>query len=480
MPEGFWRGREEMVLDVSGHGRVKAKDLLYILGIFIGDGFTSYQERIAPTKTCLARKDFLERARDGKTGRFNKIGTEGRYPYSTVCRSYRIFFDIPQNDKCRKKVERTLSRLGIKYHFHKGRAGEHFYFTSKAFLDLFNQCGKGALHKHIPRWALEYSPRLLRYLLLGLLDSDGSRHAVYHTVSPRLASDISELCIKCGLKSSTFRRHTKSLIDGRTVEGDSYCVSIAKTLKSISRHRIKRIDYEGPVWCLRLKDNKNFVVEREGKFDFCGNTDEVYGEIAKGRFSERSPLAPNSPYAVSKAAADLLVKSYVRTHGFPAIIVRPSNNYGPWQYPEKLVPVVILRALQGQYIPVYARGHNVREWLHVSDCARAVWKVFEKGRIGGVYNVGSGHERRNIDTVKFLLDLLGKSHDMIRFVKDRPGHDVRYCLATARVRSLGWRPRVDFEDGMRDVVAWCLGHRPWLEGHLKELTRYWETVYRKA
>jgi len=219
--------------------------------------------------------------------------------------------------------------------------------------------------------------------------------------------------------------------------------------------------------------------QRIGRFVHI-STDEVYGEIRRGSFKETSPLAPNSPYAASKAAADLLVKSYMRTYGFPAIIVRPSNNYGPWQYPEKLVPVVILRALQGQYIPVYARGHNVREWLHVSDCAKAVWKIFEKGRIGEVYNVGSGHERRNIDTVKFLLDLLGKPHDMIRFVKDRPGHDVRYCLATARVRSLGWRPRVAFEDGMRDVVAWCLGHRPWLERHLKELTRYWETVYRKA
>jgi len=210
------------------------------------------------------------------------------------------------------------------------------------------------------------------------------------------------------------------------------------------------------------------------------STDEVYGEIAKGFFKETSRLAPNSPYAASKAAADLLVKAYLRTHGFPAIIVRPSNNYGPWQYPEKLVPVVILKALRGQTIPVYARGHNVREWLHVSDCGRAVWRIFERGRIGEVYNVGSGYERRNIDTVRLLLRLTGRPEKLIRFVKDRPGHDIRYAMDASKVRKLGWRPRVGVEKGMRDVVAWCRRHRSWLERHLEELTRYWKTVYRRA
>ncbi|MGE5280524.1 MAG: dTDP-glucose 4,6-dehydratase [Deltaproteobacteria bacterium] len=210
------------------------------------------------------------------------------------------------------------------------------------------------------------------------------------------------------------------------------------------------------------------------------STDEVYGDIARGRFKETAPLAPNSPYAASKAAADLLVKAYIRTYGLPAVIVRPSNNYGPWQYPEKLVPVVILRALNGQYVPVYAKGNNIREWLHVSDCARAVWTVYHKGRTGSVYNVGSGHERRNIDTVRRLLALMGKSPALIRFVKDRPGHDVRYALDVSRMRALGWRPRVGFEEGMRDVVAWCLDNRMWLERHLAELARYWKTVYRKA
>jgi len=210
------------------------------------------------------------------------------------------------------------------------------------------------------------------------------------------------------------------------------------------------------------------------------STDEVYGEIAAGRFKETSPLAPNSPYAASKAAADLLVKSYIRTYGFPAIIVRPSNNYGPWQYPEKLVPVVILKALRGQTIPVYAKGHNVREWLHVSDCCRAVRLIYQRGRVGEIYNVGSGYERRNIDTVRLLLRLMRRPDKMVRFVKDRPGHDIRYAMDAAKIRSLGWRPQVGVKQGMRDVVAWSLAHRPWLEAHLKELMRYWKTVYRRA
>ncbi len=193
------------------------------------------------------------------------------------------------------------------------------------------------------------------------------------------------------------------------------------------------------------------------------STDEVYGDIKKGRFKESAPLAPNSPYAASKAAADLLVRSYVRTYGLPAIIVRPSNNYGPWQYPEKLLPVVIVKALQGKRVPVYARGANVREWLHVDDCARAILTVLEKGRCGEVYNVGSGQVRRNIEVVRMLLRLLDKPQRLIKFVDDRPGHDIRYALDFSKIRALGWQPAVSFDGGSRSLVSWSLAHRVWLE-----------------
>ncbi len=209
------------------------------------------------------------------------------------------------------------------------------------------------------------------------------------------------------------------------------------------------------------------------------STDEVYGEIARGRFNEESPLSPNSPYAASKASSDLLVKAYARTHNFPAVIMRASNNYGMWQYPEKLIPVVILKALKNQRVPVYAKGENVREWLFVSDCADAIRVVLEKGRIGEVYNVGSGHEKRNIETVKAILRLLGKPDSLIEFVKDRPGHDLRYALDCSKIKSLGWRVKIDFEIGMARTVEWNKENLSWLESKLVFLASYWKKVYKK-
>lgn len=208
------------------------------------------------------------------------------------------------------------------------------------------------------------------------------------------------------------------------------------------------------------------------------STDEVYGEIAEGRFTEESALAPNSPYAATKASADLLVKAYVRTYGFPAIIVRPCNNYGPWQYPEKLIPVVIIKALSGHPVPVYAKGQNVREWLHVSDCVAAVLAVLKKGVAGEVYNIGSGFERKNIDTVRAILRALGKPEKLIEFVRDRPGHDFRYALDFSKVKKLGWRPRIAPEEGFRSTVAWYCEHRAWFEAKRARLESYWKKVYK--
>ncbi|MFA7706223.1 MAG: dTDP-glucose 4,6-dehydratase, partial [Candidatus Omnitrophota bacterium] len=178
------------------------------------------------------------------------------------------------------------------------------------------------------------------------------------------------------------------------------------------------------------------------KFIFI-STDEVYGEIAKGKFKEDSPVKPNSPYAASKAAADLLVQAYIRTNKFPAIIIRPSNNYGPWQYPEKLIPLAILKILQEEKVPVYGKGLNVREWLYVDDCASGIMAIMSKGKIGQIYNLGSACESRNIDTIKLLLKTLGVSQSGFEFVKDRLGHDLRYSLNSRKViRELGWKPAV--------------------------------------
>jgi len=192
------------------------------------------------------------------------------------------------------------------------------------------------------------------------------------------------------------------------------------------------------------------------------SSDEVYGEIKKGKFSEDSPLKPNSPYAASKAAADLLIRSYIRTYGFPAIIVRPCNNYGPWQYPEKLIPLAVLKILRNEKIPVYAEGKNVREWLYVEDCAEGILQILKKGKIGEIYNLGSQEEKQNIEVVKLLLNILKRSEDMIRFVKDRPGHDLRYSLDSSKVfKEIAWRPKLNFEDGLRATVEWSVKHKNW-------------------
>ncbi len=208
-------------------------------------------------------------------------------------------------------------------------------------------------------------------------------------------------------------------------------------------------------------------------------TDEVYGELGReGQFFEDTPLNPNSPYSVSKTSADMLGRAYHRTFGVPVVTIRPSNNYGPWQYPEKLIPVIILKALADEPVPVYGKGENVREWLFVEDFAEAVFTVLEKAAPGSIYNIGSGFEKRNIDVVKSVLSLLGKSEDLIKFVKDRPGHDFRYSLNTDRIKKeLGWSAKTDFETGIEKTVKWYLDNIDWAREKQKYLQELWSKVY---
>lgn len=228
---------------------------------------------------------------------------------------------------------------------------------------------------------------------------------------------------------------------------------------------------------------QNLLEASKGKIEKFINisTDEVYGELGEtGSFYENTPLMPNSPYSVSKTSADMLGRAYLRTYNLPVITLRPSNNYGKWQYPEKLVPVVILKALAGEPIPVFGQGLNIREWLYVEDCARAVIEVVENAEPGSIYNIGSNNERRNIDVVRTILNLLGKSHDLIEFVQDRPGHDFRYSLNYDKISSeIGWRPNIDFEQGIEITVNWYLENLNWANSKLTDLRQYWSKVYKK-
>ncbi len=196
------------------------------------------------------------------------------------------------------------------------------------------------------------------------------------------------------------------------------------------------------------------------------STDEVYGELplnSNEKFTEDSPLKPNSPYSASKASSDMLVRAFVETYDFPAIIVRASNNYGPWQYPEKLIPLSVSKLISGEKVPVYGTGENVRTWLFVEDFTEAISHIIEKGREGEIYNVGSSEEKKNLEVIKELLNILGKSEDYIEFVPDRPGHDLRYAVDTTKIqRELGWEPKVRFEEGLRKTVEWYIENKDWL------------------
>src|SRR5687767_2297575 len=204
------------------------------------------------------------------------------------------------------------------------------------------------------------------------------------------------------------------------------------------------------------------------------STDEVYGSLAPAdpAFTETTPYAPNSPYAASKAAADHLVRAYHHTYGLPTLTTNCSNNYGPYQFPEKLIPLMISNALAGKPLPVYGDGKNVRDWLYVLDHCAAVRLVLERGRLGETYNIGGGAEKANIDVVNTICSLLdgisprkkGPHAELISFVKDRPGHDRRYAMDTAKIgRELGWRPRESFESGLEKTVRWYLENRAWAD-----------------
>jgi dTDP-glucose 4,6-dehydratase len=191
------------------------------------------------------------------------------------------------------------------------------------------------------------------------------------------------------------------------------------------------------------------------------STDEVYGSTVSGSFSEVDILDPSSPYSASKAGGELLARSYVRTYGLDVVVTRSSNNYGPFQYPEKLIPVLVIKALRDQPLPIYGKGTNVRDWLHVEDNCRAIDIVLQKAKAGEIVNIGSGNEVPNIDVAKLILKHMKKPESLIKYVDDRPGHDFRYSLIWDRIRKMGWKPKMKFEDGLKKTVDWYVANQQW-------------------
>ncbi len=220
------------------------------------------------------------------------------------------------------------------------------------------------------------------------------------------------------------------------------------------------------------------------------STDEVYGSLgAEGLFTEQTAYDPSSPYSASKASSDHLVRAYHRTYDLPALITNCSNNYGPYQFPEKLIPLMILNALEGKPLPVYGKGENVRDWLYVEDHCRALWTVIEKGLPGETYNIGGNSEKRNIDIVNQICEILAEEidrdpqqlKDLITFVQDRPGHDMRYAIDATKIKKeLGWEPQESFLEGLQKTIRWYLGNRDWVESIQSGAYKNWiETNYGK-
>ncbi len=215
------------------------------------------------------------------------------------------------------------------------------------------------------------------------------------------------------------------------------------------------------------------------------STDEVYGDLPLDRpdllFTEETSIQTSSPYSASKASADLLVQAYHRTFRLPVTISRCSNNYGPYQFPEKLIPLTIINILAGKSLPIYGTGQNVRDWLHVDDHCAAVDLILNKGKIGEIYNIGGHNERSNIEVVKTIVDILGKGQELITYVSDRKGHDLRYAINPAKIQNdIGWKPSISFEEGMGRTIAWYLDNRKWWEEIISgEYQTYYSKMYGK-
>ena len=227
-------------------------------------------------------------------------------------------------------------------------------------------------------------------------------------------------------------------------------------------------------------DDKHCRLFKEGVKYLQVSTDEVYGTLGKeGMFKETTPLAPNSPYSASKTGADLIVRAYHETFGMPVNITRCSNNYGPYQFPEKLIPLIINNCLNDKELPVYGDGMQIRDWLHVKDHCTGIDTVLHKGKIGEVYNIGGNNEKANIEIIKLIIKNLGKSEELIKYVQDRPGHDRRYAIDNTKITTeLGWKPNYTFEEGIKETIKWYLANKSWMEKIVNgSYMKYYEEMY---
>ncbi|MFN2454873.1 MAG: GDP-mannose 4,6-dehydratase, partial [Pyrinomonadaceae bacterium] len=475
-PKGKWRGEDQTEFEVENIGTVPTKELFYVAGVFIGDGFIASQQKHIPSLSGLDKRACDEARRIPHTGRFGGVAVKvGNKPFAT-CNSWRIFFDVPQADKARARLEQALTTLGINWKAHKNKSGEHIYFSSEAWTKFFEQFGRGFKNKHIPHWMLKYDSKSLSALFDGLIDSAGhytpKGKPIFSTSSRRLMENICELGVKLGMSPRISQRDasvTSFLAkENREIRASTiaYLIHFRKGNIGIGQQSYAKENYKGKVWCVKVEDNKNLIVERNGILQFCGNTDEVMGSLPEDEesfFTEDSPFAPNSPYAASKAAAEHLVRAAHHTFGLDTVITRCGNNYGPRQFPEKFLPLMLSNAMHDERIPVYGDGRNVRDWIYVDDHCRAILAVMQRGRSGETYNIGARNERRNLEVAESVLKALGKPLSLLTHVKDRPGHDRRYAIDPTKIETeLGWRPLETWESGLQKTIQWYAENGEWI------------------
>ncbi|GAB6136342.1 dTDP-glucose 4,6-dehydratase [Thermococcus prieurii] len=431
--------------------------------------------------------------------------SEGNATYNKANGSYTVVINNSNEEWLKSLAEDYTLISNGSYSITKRKHGVYqLELNSKEFYQMcIRFCGKNASEKRLPDFVYGLDKKYQMLFWETLLEGDGTyrrwkrdKTAEYTTVSRRLAAGLGLLLALMGVD------YTYHISKPRNGNHTSYTIRTRLFYNvSAGKREIIEIEYEGYVYDLEVEKSHNFIagvgnivahnthVDRSisspdhflrsnviGVYTILEairkenpevrlvhiSTDEVYGDIVRGSFREEDALMPSSPYSATKAAADTLVLGWTRTYGLNASITRCTNNYGPYQFPEKLIPKTIIRANMGLKVPIYGTGQNVRDWIYVEDHVRAVETVLLKGEPREVYNVSAGEEKTNLEVVKTILKLLGKDESLIEFVEDRPGHDLRYSLDSWKItRDLKWRPKVSFEEGIKLTVEWYLRNEDW-------------------
>lgn len=474
LPAGRFSGKNNDTISI-GCKEYLTNDIFYLAGLYIGDGSCDESNRYFPNKTGLKRKEYLVKCRDGK----GKFCSGRRGDIDTVeCKCYRVFLHIPVDKHCRKNAEAVLGRLGIKYSCYKNS----LYFSSEILMKFLSEFGHSAITKTIPDWMFDYDAEKLDYLYNGMIDTDGSVRKgyinqlhVYTTSSHELSQKFSVLCMMTGRHVTIGRRSPRNnaFIRGRKINTkyDNYVCCVSKRNRGFSGNYIEPENYSGKVWCVEVEDNHNLAVVRNGRYAFCGNSSEVYGQPLPHEvpITEKNPLRPASPYGVSKVGADMIGLQYHLSYGMPIVRTRLFTHSGARRgevFFESSFAKQIAAAELGLQEPVIRVGNleSVRTLLDVKDAVRAYWLV--KDCTPDVYNIGGTEVFTVGEVLDKLLSMVPNKYEVVEDPKLLRPSDITLQLPdTGRFRhATGWKPEIPIETTLRDLLNfWIdeLKEHPW-------------------